>query len=125
MDDTKFIAAYGESRNGANQMYQHPLSRHFIYSDGVKECAEAGCYWLLDILATEGVKHMRAHPDEFMLIVKVGVRNESALINGELRDDDPNPWKKRINYTDMPEGLWIFYITWDGEHYTLILPSEY
>ena len=48
---------------------------------------------------------------------------------GEWQDDDPTPWRRKVNYTDMPEGTWMFYVTPTGtpmdDKYTCILPTEY
>ena len=126
MDMQKFKAAYSESRNGANKMFRHPLVRKFIYSDGVQECANAGLYWMLDILATEGVQHMKKHPDDGLMVVYFSAyADRSATITGTLTDDDPTPWMRRIALTDCEPGQWTFYMAYDGEHYSLILPSEY
>lgn len=126
MDMQKFKAAYSESRNGANKMFRHPLVRKFIYSDGVQACADAGLYWMLDILATEGVQHMKKHPDDGLMVVYFSAyANRSALIKGTLSDDDPTPWMRRVALTDCEPGQWTFYMAYDGEHYSLILPSEY
>jgi hypothetical protein len=126
MDMQKFRAAYAESRNGANKMFRHPLVRNVIYSDGVQACAQSGLYWLLDILATEGVAHMRKHPDDDLLIVNFDVEVDgSARVKGTLREIDPAPWERKVGWTDCEAGVWTFYMTWDGENYTLILPSEW
>ena len=60
MDTETFKAAYNESRNGVNTWFRHPFNHNFHYSDGVQELAEAGCYWLLDVLATEVDQVMRS-----------------------------------------------------------------
>lgn len=126
MDMQKFKAAYSESRNGANKMFRHPLVRKFIYSDGVQECADAGLYWMLDILATEGVQHMKKHADDGLMVVYFSAyADRSALIKGTLSDDDPTPWMRKVAFTDCSPGQWTFYMAYDGEHYSLILPSEY
>lgn len=123
MNTERFKEIYEESRNGANFMTRHPLSRRFIYSDGVKDLAELGIYWLLDIIGTEVIK---AIGDSFELgIVKVWVANDAAVITLEMNDEDPPAWRRQIEYTDMPDGEWQFFVQWDGEHYTMILPSEY
>ena len=126
MDNQRFINAYRESRNGANHMIRHPLARNVIYSDGVQECAEAGCYWLLDVLATELPAAFRKHPGATLCIVTVKVKNEEASIVGSFGDGDKKPYRRRVGYTDMPTGEWVFYAADDGAALiTLILPSEY
>lgn len=127
MNTEAFTTAYNESRNGANQFFRHPLARLFLYSDGVKECAEAGCYWLLDILGTELPQAFRARQaPAHMCIVKVTVKNEEAKIVGEFEDDDAGPYRRNVEYTDLPEGEWLFYVSNDGDGFLrCILPKEY
>ena len=127
MNTEAFTRAYNESRNGANQFFRHPLARLFLYSDGVKECADAGCYWLLDILATELPRAFRSRPQfTDMCIVAVTVKDESAKIVGEFEDDDAKPYRRTVDYTDMPAGEWLFYVSNDGDgHLRCILPKEY
>lgn len=122
MDVDKFKAAYAESRNGANGFYRHPLNRAFQYSDGVKECADAGCHWLLDILATECPKHLDCG-DLGIVYVVVG-KDDQALLLMEKHDGDVS-WKRLITYTDMPPGEWVFYLAHEGTDVRMILPTEY
>lgn len=127
MNTGAFLNAYHASRNGTNQFYRHPINRSFVFSDGVRECAEAGCYWLLDILATELPGVFRRQGEGYhRCIVTVTVKNESATIKGEFMDDDPKPYKRAISYTDLPEGEWKFMVTNDDPHaLSCILLSEY
>jgi hypothetical protein len=119
MDEQRFRNAYNEPRNGANAFYRHMLVRKFQYSAGVQECAEAGCYWLLDILATE-----LKLPVGDMAIVKISVNDGKARITSSLNDDSID-WSRDIHYTDMPDGAWTFYAINEGERVACILPNEY
>jgi hypothetical protein len=105
MNTEAFLKAYRQYRNGTDAFHFNPLYRKFLYSDGVKECAEAGCYWLLDILGTE----------------------LPAEIIGKFHDDDEAPYTKQIDWTDMPEGTWEFYVVYEGAEfgYRCILLTEY
>lgn len=126
MNTAAFISAYNESRNGTDGFHFNPLYRNFLYSDGVKACAEAGCYWLLDILGTELTRPMFKNRDSVMCIVKVKVADQRASITGEFEDGDPRPYKRKVDYTDLPEGNWVFYVSDDGDgKLRCILPKEY
>lgn len=126
MNTEAFIQAYNKSRNGTDCFHRNPFYPHFIYSDGVVECAKAGCFWLLDILGTElPTQFKRRQPLDGFCIVRVTVTNESASILGEWQDDDPSPWRRAINYTDMPEGTWVLYVYDMGDHLACFLPTEY
>lgn len=125
MNTEAFIKAYKESRNGACFFNKHPLVRNFLISDGVKECAEAGCYWLLDVLATE------IQPDQFkeklstLCIVRVAVKDQKCEITGEFYDGDTSPYSKNVPYTDLPKGTWNFYLSLDNSKVLCYLSSEY
>ena len=126
MNTEAFINAYNESRNGTDQFHFNPLYRNFLYSDGVKACAEAGCYWLLDILGTELTRSMFETHDSFMCFVSVKVADQRASITGEFEDGDQRPYKREVEYTDLPEGNWVFYVSDDGDgKLRCILPKEY
>lgn len=125
MNEAKFKAAYTESRNGASHFVRHPLVRQFQYSDGVQECAEAGCYWLLDIVATECLMPLRKS-GEPMGIVRLTVGEDStASIDLTVADDAPPIWHKRIPWTDMPPGEYVFELADEGDRFAFILITEH
>lgn len=127
MNTEKFLSVYNESRNGANGFFRHPLCSNFAYSDGVQECAEAGCYWLLDILATELPRVMRG-ARENLVTVTVTVKKGKAKITASGSGDVLLPWKKSISWTDLPEGKWVFLLADEqagSTPFKIILVSEY
>lgn len=128
MDTETFKRVYNEVRNGCNKFYRHPLVRSFAYTDGVKDLADCGCHWLLDILSTE-------LPTEFVknaqvsnsCIVKTHVYQGKANITAEFCDE-VKAWEKSIPWTDLPDGTWSLYIADEGAsdaRYRCILLSEY
>ena len=124
MDNTKFTKAYNESRNGANFLIRHPLVRNFVFSDGVRDCADTGCHWLLDIFATELPAILKAK-GEYMGCVEAVVKDGKAKLT-MTGSEDAVLWSRKIDYTDMPEGSWMFYVSDNGDGtYTCILPKEY
>lgn len=119
-----FHSTYNMSRNGANDMTRHSLVRSFIFSDGVMDlCDAGGCYWLLDILATELPQVLRAKR-EHMGVIECAVADNKAALR-MTGGGDAVLWTRKIGYTDMPPGDWTFYLTDDGDTRTLILPTEY
>lgn len=129
MDTEKFKAAYNASRNGCNEFIRHPLARSFAYTDGAQECAEAGCYWLIDILATELPAEFRKQNNvPSTCVVTVAVAKHKAVIRAEF-EDGVVAWSKKIDMTDMPDGDWQFYLADEGPdtnaRYRCILLSEY
>lgn len=126
MNTEAFLTAYNESRNGVNHFCRNRLYPTFLYSDGVQQLAESGCYWLLDILGTELPQQFKQRPDEYMCIVTVTVADDKARIKGEFVDDDPTPYLRSIDYTDMPAGTWKLYVTsHEPPLLHCILPKEY
>jgi len=125
MNQEKFVTAYKESRNGTDKFYFNKLYPRFRYSDGVRDCAMAGCYWLVDVLGLEVTREMAKRRREFT-IVKVKVENEQATISCDFEEYEQEPFVKYVHTTDLPEGVWEFYISDEGElGYSCILPSEY
>lgn len=124
MDTESFLKAYGEPRNGVNDLYRHAMWRRMVYSDGVKECLETGLYWLLDIVGTECIKPV-LNSGLPLGILFVDVKEGKAHLRLEMQDDDVL-WKKRVEYTDMPDGEWKFFLGNDGDgDIRMILSSEY
>lgn len=89
-----------------------------VHTDGVQYFAEtAGCFWLLDIIATEVYPLTKKEP---FLSIKLIVANGAAQINVEDGDCEPL-FVKKIAHTDCPEGTYEFFLT-DN---VLMLTSEY
>ena len=105
---------------GTEEWFRHSLNRKMTYTEGVQFFAEnagEGAYWLLDIIATEG---MEIHAKEQFVGIKLKVESHSAWL--ELNDGNNNILlSKKINYTDCPDGEWKFYLI-DN---VMLLTSEY
>jgi hypothetical protein len=113
-------------RNGANQLYHHPLLKSWRHSDAVGDCWQAGYYWLMAILATELRQWMKSQKDLFQGTLTVFVSgNQKATLQALGSDGEGPSWTRDGEYTDMPEGNWMFYIANEGERFVTILPSEY
>lgn len=125
MDNTAFIKAYTQSRNGANEFYRHNLVKYFHYSDGVRDCAQAGCYWLLDLVATEFPTIMRKN-GSLRAILKVHVLpSQSCVLQLTTADDQLPIWSCILDYTDMPEGSWFFELGDEDIRVVMILLTEH
>jgi len=126
MNSQAFTSAYHEPRNGTDGYHRNPLYPNFIYSDGVKACAEAGCYWLLDKLGTELPAVFDKAEDMFALIVEVDVgEDDTAVIRGTWEDGEPPVYQAELDFTDLPAGQWQFYVGRDGAKLICILLTEY
>lgn len=123
MNTEQFTKAYNESRNGCNHFVRHPYVSKFQYTDGVQDCAKAGCFWLVDIAATELPTAMRKK-GEHMVVLTIKVKDDKGRLTA-TGSGDVKVWSKKLDFTDLPEGKWEFYISDEGERFAMILPSEY
>jgi len=124
MNTAAFIRAYNESRNGTESFTRHWAARNFYFSDGVIECADAGCHWLLDIAATELPQAMRKH-QALQAFLEVAVKDGAAKLSLTVSDDLPPIWSRSIDFTDLPEGDWVFELVDESERVAMILISEH
>lgn len=123
MNAEKFKELYEESRNGANCFYRHWATRNFEYSDGVKEVADEGCHWLLDIFATE-VPMVMVKLKEGLTVVTARVRKGHCDLDA-TGAGDRIVYRRTGIHTDLPDGEWSFYLAREPHRFALILPSEY
>lgn len=103
---------------GSEGRYRHVFNRKFIFTEGVKAVADkAGCYWLLDIVATECaplvMKNWLEHGNS-MCLLQFDVETGRAALMLTDQDDAPPLWTRSIDYTDFPEGSWVFKLAVDG-----------
>jgi hypothetical protein len=103
---------------GTSAYHKSSLFSKMVHTDGVESfCKQASAYWFLDICSTE-IQPLLDR--EFFLSIKLIVANDNAEIF--VTDGDDNPvFKKEIEYTDCPQGLYEFFLT-DN---VLMLTSEY
>jgi hypothetical protein len=105
---------------GTQHYYQ--LNRKCLLTDGTRYLAEAaGAFWLMDAAASYLIE---LGTDDWFVQVKLVVTGSSA----ELTLEDGNGLvraRQVIPYTDFPMPQQNLYACWDGEHWVLMLPSEY
>lgn len=104
-----------------NEHY-YRLNRRCLITDGAKYLAdEAGAYWLLE--ATASYLLELGTPDWFVLVRLVFSEHQAVLSledgNGGIRAS------QQIPFTDFPLREQVLYACWDGDHWVLMLPSEY
>jgi hypothetical protein len=119
------LAAELEHFTGTEHYYRHALARGVVYTDGVKYFADkAGAYWLLDIVATELPKFVLKHR---IIFVTCSVKSGKAKLSANADAGKSNLWERDINFTDCPEGDWLFYMAGGGDAHqvVILLPTEY
>ncbi len=112
--------------------FRHPFVRRVIYTPGVRFVAEqGGAYWLIDELAfaIADVAFTRACKRDPRIqdlhFWKLRVNNNSARLTARAESGERPFFTKKIDYTDFPLDHIDIWAAYDGEHWTLYLPSEH
>jgi hypothetical protein len=98
------------------------ITRKHLLTDGTKYLADAaGAYWLMDAAAS--------HLDEigtadWFVLIKLQVRQSRAVMIYEDGNGHEHA-RQEIAFTDFPLSGIELYACWDGEHWVIMLPSEY
>jgi hypothetical protein len=113
------LTAHLARNTGTEYWYEHSVNKSLTYTDGVKAFAEEqGSYWFIDLIALK--YHSLLKKNKFLLIKLIVGNDNKAFLSVE--DGNENILAQaRINFTDVQEGEWKFYLT-DN---VLLLPSEY
>ena len=105
---------------GTEKYYR--ISRRHLLTEGTKYLAEqAACFWLMDAIASHLIE---IGTTEWFVIVKTTVKRNKAVMvyeDGNGRELA----RQEIPYTDFPMHAISLYACWDGEHWVIMLPSEY
>ena len=105
---------------GTEKYYR--ISRRHLLTDGTKYLAEAAeCFWMMDAIAS----HLcEIGTEDWFVSVRVQVTEGRAVMiyeDGNSREHA----RQEIPYTDFPLNSITLYACWDGEHWVIMLPSEY
>jgi hypothetical protein len=98
------------------------ISRRHLLTDGTKYLAEKGeCFWMMDAVAS----HLcEIGTQDWFVLIRVQVSEGRA----EMIYEDGNGGehaRQEIPYTDFPLSEITLYACCDGEHWVIMLPSEY
>ena len=106
--------------SGTEKYYR--ISRTHLLTEGTKYLAEqAACFWLMDAIASHLTE---IGTEEWFVVVKTTVKRASAVMVYE--DGNNNELaRQEIPYTDLPLNYITLYACWDGEHWVIMLTSEY
>lgn len=113
--------------------YRHSFNRSLIYTPGVQYLAErAEAYWLIYAIASHvGSKAFlqavtqdpRVQDLHFW---KLTVHEDNSASLTACVDSDEQPFiTQQIPLTDFPLEAIDLWVGYDGQHYTLYLPSEH
>ena len=105
---------------GTERYYR--ISRRHLLTDGTKFLADqARCYWMMDAIASHLAEIGMA---DWFVLVKTSVKDSKALMVYEDGNGHEHA-RQEIPYTDFPLSEVTLYACWDGEHWIIMLPSEY
>ena len=105
---------------GTEKYYR--ISRKHLLTDGTKYLAEAGeCFWMMDAIASHLAEIGTA---DWFVFVRMTVNGSKATMIYEDGSGKEHA-RQEIPYTDFPLQAISLYACWDGEHWVIMLPSEY
>lgn len=105
---------------GTERYYR--ITRRHLLTDGTKYVAEAaGAFWLMDAVASHLTELGTA---DWFVLVRLQVKDSKAVMIYEDGNGREHA-RQEIPYTDFPMSSFVLYCCWDGEHWVLMLPSEY
>ena len=105
---------------GTEKYYR--ISRRHLLTDGTKYLAEAAeCFWMMDAIASHLCEIGTA---DWLVLVRVEVTEGRAVMIYEDGNGREHA-RQEIPYTDFPLNSITLYACWDGEHWVIMLPSEY
>ena len=118
---------------GDLERFRHWLCRRVIYTPGVHYLAERGqAHWLLDAIAfyfssndmLRAIERDKRLKD--MQFWRIDVRPDRSAVLTARADSGEEPFiVQSIDYTDFPLDCVHIWAAYDGEHWTLYLPSEH
>ena len=116
----KFDPSQLNQFTGTEKYYR--ISRKHLLTDGTKYLAEqAESFWMMDAIAS----HLcEIGTEDWFVLVRVQVTEGRAVMIYEDGNDHEHA-RQEIPYTDFPLSSITLYACWDGEHWVIMLPSEY
>jgi hypothetical protein len=116
----KFDASQLSNFTGTERYYR--ISRRHLLTDGTKYLAEeAECFWMMDAVASHLNEIGTA---DWFVLVRVAVQGTRATMVYEDGNGQEHA-RQDIPFTDFPLSEQTLYACWDGEHWVIMLPSEY
>ena len=114
---------------GTEQYYRYSpaLFNNVLLTDGAKFIAEScNAFWLMDVISSH-IPSIKKAGDTFA-VAKLTVKDSGAsfILVPDLPCDPREVFaKQKIEYTDFPLDEIKFYVQYDGEHWVIMLTSEY
>jgi len=114
---------------GTEKWYRHWTDHRFIYTDGIKYLADHGgedrAYWLINaIFSHQSNPSLRTPGLQEFQLWELKVNNGTAVLTCRPDSNMPALVVQEIDFTDFTFDIKL-YVEGDGEHLTLLLPSEH
>ena len=129
---TKLTHADLSQFTGDLKRYSHPLNRKVVHSPGIQYVAQVGqAYWLIDAIASyfgsdlmnEAIS--RDYRLQSLQFWRLEVSDDSAVLIA-FADVGEEPFiRQEIPFTDFPLDYVEIWAGFDGNRWTLYLPSEH
>jgi hypothetical protein len=105
---------------GSDHYYR--LTRKHLLTDGTKYLADAAnAYWLMDAV----ISHLHEiDTSDWFVLVRLIVDDTKAIMIYEDGNGNEHA-RQEITYTNFPMSCISLYACFDGDHWVLMLPSEY
>lgn len=118
---------------GSERWFRHSLCPNVLYTEGVQFLAErAGAYWLIDKIATLQGRPKIGAEDFQVWKLKLwntdGPKDHDATLTCTDGDKGGGPvllHNELITFTDFPLKEIELWVESDGQHHTILLPSEH
>lgn len=118
--------------HGSEVFYRHPLVRSVVYTEGVRYLAEkAEAFWLIDAIASyfgSPVMHDAIAADDRLAGMQfwtLSVTGSEAELSMVADVGEPPFICQPIGFTDFPLEEIDLWAGFNGEFWTLYLPSEH
>ena len=132
-DNSRLSLADLQQFTGTTQWYRHSMTAKVVYTDGIQYMAAKGeAYWLIDKITWHLLSpQMRTYIDrdrrlETLQFWKLTVNDDrSAALTCRADSDLPSAITQPIKFTDFPLAEIDIWCAFDGDRWTLYLPSEH
>lgn len=108
---------------GSQQWFRHWAVRSVLYTEGAQHVFEhGGAYWLLDEIAFRQMDRKAVKNEPFQ-VWDLKVVNSSGMLTCENGNGNV-VYTKKLDYTDFPLPSIRFFVEYDGQNRTIMLPGE-
>ena len=133
MTQTQITHKQLQQFTGDLKRFRHSLDRQVVYTPGVQFLAErARAYWLIDAIASyfgsDQMQHAISNDERLadMQFWRLDVKDgDSAVLTARVDCDEEPFITQEIPFVDFPLSYVDVWAGFDGELWTLYLPSEH